>query len=70
MEMFNVLMGKLDDCKKQIQMLNKTLDDYEMKCSEEDLDGDFMIAVYNRDIENEKEYEKFYKDAIINLIKK
>lgn len=71
--MFNILMNKLDDCKKQCQMLNKTLDDFDIKCSEEDLFGDVIDekrgALINN-IKTEKEYEKFYKEAIINLTKR
>ena len=67
------LINKLQECKNQCQILQKTLDDFDIKCSEEELFGDIIDekrgALINN-IKAEKEYEKFYKEAIINLTKR
>lgn len=72
--MFNILMNKLDLCKKECSILNGKLNMFDLNCinkvycKSNDILDEERQALINK-IKDEKEYEKFYKEAIMNLTK-
>lgn len=68
--MFNVLMNRLDQCKHECKILNEKLNMFDLEEQEDsnDIIDEKRQALINS-IKDEKEYEKFYKKAIMNLIK-
>jgi hypothetical protein len=71
--MLNVLIQKLDTCKNECKILTEKLNQFDLKnCEEQEESNDIIDekrhALINS-IKHEKEYENFYKEAIMNLIK-
>jgi hypothetical protein len=71
--MLNLLIQKLDTCKNECKILNETLNQFDLKNYEEETEPSDIIDEKRQGlinmIKDEKEYEKFYKEAIMNLIK-
>lgn len=67
--MFNCLMKNLDTCKNECKTLTEKLNMFDLNNIKEGLNLDGKRQAFINKIKEEKEYEKFYKEAILNLIK-